>query len=70
MLVIQTDYSTPAAALGRRAHSHREALSLAAFLVDKVLASAEPQLLRRRFVGRPSIYAWRVVVSMHISKES
>ena len=28
MLVIQTDYSTPAAALGRRAHSHREALSL------------------------------------------
>ena len=36
MLVIQTDYSTPAAALGRRAHSHREALSLAAFLVDKV----------------------------------
>ena len=33
-LAIQTDYSTPAAALGRRAHSHREALSLAAFLVD------------------------------------
>ena len=31
---------------------------------------AEPQLKRRRFVGRPSIYAWRVVVSMHISKES
>ena len=30
MLVIQTDYSTPAAALGRRAHSNREALSLAA----------------------------------------
>ena len=39
MLVIQTDYSTPAAALGRRAHSHRAALSLAAFLVDKVLRS-------------------------------
>jgi hypothetical protein len=38
-LAIQTDYSTPAAALGRRAHSHREALSLAAFLVDKVLRS-------------------------------
>ena len=34
MLVIQTDYSTQAAALGRRAHSHREALSLAAFLVE------------------------------------
>ena len=38
-LVIQTDYSTPAAALGRRAHSHRAALTLAAFLVDKVLRS-------------------------------
>ena len=38
-LVIQTDYSTPAAALGRRAHSHREALSDAAFLVDKVWRS-------------------------------
>ena len=38
-MAIQTDYSTPAAALGRRAHSHREALSLAAFLVDKVLRS-------------------------------
>ena len=48
VLVIQTDYSTPAAALGRRAHSHREALSLAAVLVDKVLRCAEPQLLRRR----------------------
>ena len=35
-MVIQTDYSTPAAALGRRAHSHRAALTLAAFLVDKV----------------------------------
>ena len=68
MLAIQTNCSTPAAALGRRAHSHREALSLAAFLVDKV--GAEPQLLRRRFVGRPSIYAWRVVVSMRILKES
>ena len=38
-LAIQTDYSTPAAALGRRAHSHRAALTLAAFLVDKVLRS-------------------------------
>ena len=36
---IQTDYSTPAAALGRRAHSHRAALSLAALLVDKVWQS-------------------------------
>ena len=33
---IQTDYRTPMAALGRRAHCHHEALSLAAFLVDKV----------------------------------
>ena len=39
VLAIQTDYSTPAAALGRRAHSHCEALSLAAFLVDKVWRS-------------------------------
>ena len=39
MLAIQTDCSTPAATLGRRAHSHCEALSLAAFLVDKVLRS-------------------------------
>ena len=38
-LAIQTDYSTPAAALGRRAHSHRAALTLAAFLVDKVWRS-------------------------------
>ena len=38
-LAIQTDYRTPAASLGRRAHSHRAALSLAAFLVDKVWRS-------------------------------
>ena len=38
-LAIQTDYSTPAATLGCRAHSHCEALSLAAFLVDKVWRS-------------------------------
>ena len=38
-MAIQTDYSTPAAALGRRTHSHRAALSLAAFLVDKVWRS-------------------------------
>ena len=31
--------ATLAAALGRRAHSHREALSLAALFVDKVLRS-------------------------------
>ena len=70
-MAIQADYSTPAAALGRRAHSDCEtceALSLAAFLVDKVLGATA--LIRRRFVGRPSIYAWRVVVSMHILKES
>ena len=63
-MVIQTDYSTPAAALGRRAHSHREALSLAAFLIDTCWAGRAPEpqaqllVLRRRFVGRPSIYAW------------
>ena len=32
---IQTDYTTLTAALGRRAHSHREALSFAAFLAEK-----------------------------------
>ena len=32
MLSIQTDYSTLTAVLGRRAHSHREALSSAAFV--------------------------------------
>ena len=47
-LAIQTDDSTPAAALGRRAHSHRAALSLAAFLVDEV--------------GRHALGASRVVV--------
>ena len=71
MLVIQTDYSTPAAALGRRAHSHRGALSLAAFLVDKVLRShssyGDDSLDAHQY---KIIYAWRVVVSMHISKES
>ena len=36
VLAIHTNCSTPAAAFGRRAHSHREGLSLAAFLVDKV----------------------------------
>ena len=69
MLSIQTDYSTLTAVLGRRAHSHREALSSAAFVADQVLRSCSSES-RRRFVGRPSIYAWRVVVSMHISKES
>ena len=40
MLSIQTDYSTLAAVLGRRAHSHREALSSAAlFVADQVLRS-------------------------------
>ena len=33
---VQTDYSTPAASLGRCAHSRCEALSLAGFLTDKV----------------------------------
>ena len=70
MLSIQTDYSTLTAVLGRRAHSHREALSSAAFVADQVLRSCSSYALRRRFVGRPSICAWRVVVSMHISKES
>ena len=56
-LAIQTDYSTPAAALGRRAHSHREALSLATFLVDKVLQSH-------------SLNGEEPLVSMRISKES
>ena len=35
-LSIQTDYTTLTAELGRRAHSHREALSFAAFLDEKV----------------------------------
>ena len=39
MLSIQTDYSTLTAVLGRRAHSHREALSSAAFVADQVLRS-------------------------------
>ena len=38
-MAIQTDYSTPAASLGRRAHSHCETLSLAADLVYKVWRS-------------------------------
>ena len=40
MLVIQTDYSTPAAALGRRANSHREALTLAAIFLSMRLGRA------------------------------
>ena len=39
VLTIQTDYSTPTAALGRLAHSHCEALSLTGYswlLADKV----------------------------------
>ena len=39
MLSMQTDYSTRTAVLGRRAHSHREALSSAAFVADQVLRS-------------------------------
>jgi hypothetical protein len=39
VLSIQTDYSTLTAVLGRRAHSHREALSSAAFVADQVLRS-------------------------------
>ena len=39
MLSIQTDYSTLTAVLGRRAHSHREAFSSAAFVADQVLRS-------------------------------
>ena len=45
MLSIQTDYSTLTAVLGRRAHSHREALSSAAFVADQVLRSCRLQLL-------------------------
>ena len=33
---IQTDYTALTAELGRHAHSHREALSFAAFLDEKV----------------------------------
>ena len=71
-MVIQTDYSTPAAALGRRAHSHREALSLAAFLVDKVLRSHSSYGQTIRWTPINIYDAWRMVVSnsMHISKES
>ena len=70
MLVIQTDYSTPAAALGRRAHSHREALSDAAFLVDKVWRSHTHSSCGDDSIRwtRPSKYAWRVVVSMRLLK--
>ena len=48
MLSIQTDYSTLTAVLGRRAHSHREALSSAAFVADQVLRScaALPEKIR------------------------
>ena len=93
MLAIQSDCCTApqraAAALGRRAraHSHCEALSLAAFfLVDKVhafisrSAQATPTAANRDDslrMPRPSIkplavylYAWRVVVSMRLLKES
>ena len=39
MLSIQTDYSTLTAVRDRRAHSHCEALSSAAFVADKVWQS-------------------------------
>ena len=55
MLSIQTDYSTLTAVLGRRAHSHREALSSAAFVADQVLR--RPQLQLRTSFGEDSLDA-------------
>ena len=47
MLSIQTDYSTLTAVLGRRAHSHREALSSAAFVADQVAFCAAAALTEK-----------------------
>ena len=57
MLSIQTDYSTLTAVLGRRAHSHREALSSAAFVADQVLRSCSSYIVIRKLYGDDSLDA-------------
>ena len=66
-MTIQTDYSTQTAALGRRAHLHREALSFAAFLADEVLRSSSSYALRRIEVVNVMI---EMIPSNHASMES
>ena len=66
-MAIQTDYSTQTAALGRRAHLHREALSFAAFLADEVLRSSSSYALRRIEVVNVMI---EMIPSNHASMES
>ena len=66
VLTIQTDYSTPTAALGRLAHSHCEALSLAGYswlLADKVWQNPNgaPQLAAAK-IGFRNLFKNRIEV--------